>query len=150
MFKLLRYFSLTSFVSVVIVAAILGVFYRELAIHSLVAMGESNNRAVTRVLANSLWPTLMPYLATADTLPTEQLAVHPDREEFARILAEHLQRAHRGQGQGLRHGRPHRLLDRSEADRRRQERQRRIPGSALRQRHERAHASRRVQRASTG
>ena len=37
MFKLLRYFSLTSFVSVVIVAAILAVFYRELAVHSLVA-----------------------------------------------------------------------------------------------------------------
>ena len=39
MFKLLRYFSLTSFVSVVIVAAILAVFYRELAVHSLVAIG---------------------------------------------------------------------------------------------------------------
>ena len=58
MFKLLRYFSLTSFVSVVIVAAILGFLYREIAVHSLVTMGESNNRSVTRVLANSLWPKL--------------------------------------------------------------------------------------------
>ena len=40
MFKLLRYFSLTSFVSVVIVAGVLGAFYREIAIHSLVAMGK--------------------------------------------------------------------------------------------------------------
>ena len=57
--------------SVVILAAILGVLYRELAIHSLVTTGESNqsnNRAITRVLANSLWPKLMPYLATANTL----------------------------------------------------------------------------------
>jgi diguanylate cyclase (GGDEF)-like protein len=90
MFKLLRYFSLTSFVSVVIVAAILGVFYRELAVRSLVTMGESNNRAITRVLANSLWPMLLPYLATADTLPNERLESHPDREEFARVLAKHL------------------------------------------------------------
>jgi diguanylate cyclase (GGDEF)-like protein len=90
MFKLLRYFSLTSFVSVVTVAAILGVFYRELAIRSLVTMGESNNRAVTRVLANSLWPKLMPYLATADTLPNEELESHPGREEFAKLLAKHL------------------------------------------------------------
>jgi len=90
MFKLLRYFSLTSFVSVVGVAAILGVFYRELAVHSLVSMGESNNRAITRVLANSLWPALLPYLATADTLATEKLESHPGREEFARVLAKHL------------------------------------------------------------
>ena len=73
MFKLLRYFSLTSFISVVVVAAILGFMYRELAIHSLVTMGESNNRAITQVLANSLSPKLVPYLATADTLPSERL-----------------------------------------------------------------------------
>ena len=53
-------------------------------------MGESNNRAVTRALANSLWPTLMPYLATAETLPTERLDEHPGREQFAATLAEHL------------------------------------------------------------
>ena len=64
--------------------------YRELAVHSLVAMGESNNQALTRVLANSLWPTLMPYLAAADALPTERLEAHPDRERFAATLATHL------------------------------------------------------------
>jgi len=90
MFKLLRYFSLTSFVSVVIVAGILGMSYRELAVHSLVAIGESNNQALTRLLANSLWPTLMPYLAAADTMPTERLAAHPDREQLAAALAAHL------------------------------------------------------------
>jgi diguanylate cyclase (GGDEF)-like protein len=90
MFKLLRYFSLTSFVSVVFVAAILAMFYRELAVHSLIAMGEANNRAVTRLLANSVWPKLVPYLATADLLPTEQLDEHPDRESFAAALAQNL------------------------------------------------------------
>ena len=90
MFKLLRYFSLASFVSVVIVAAILGFLYRELAIHSLVTMGESNNQAVTRVLANSLWPKLIPYLATADTLPSERMQEHPEREMLADMLVTHL------------------------------------------------------------
>ena len=90
MFKLLRYFSLTSLVSVVIVAAILGAFYREIAIRSLIAMGESNNKAITRVLANSLWPALAPYLATADTLPTDRLEAHPEREQFAAALAANL------------------------------------------------------------
>jgi diguanylate cyclase (GGDEF)-like protein len=90
MFKLLRYFSLTSFVSVVIVAAILGLLYREIAIHSLVTMGESNNQAVTRILANSVWPKLMTYLATADTLPNERLQEHPEREMLAEMLTAHL------------------------------------------------------------
>ncbi len=91
MFKLLRYFSLTSFVSVVIVAGVLGAFYREIAVHSLVAMGETNNSAVTRILSNSLWPTLVPYLATAETLPTEQLATHPDHDRLSAAVTAHLQ-----------------------------------------------------------
>jgi len=47
MFKLLRYFSLTSFVSVVVVAAVLGIIYREIAVHSLVTMGESTARSAS-------------------------------------------------------------------------------------------------------
>jgi diguanylate cyclase (GGDEF)-like protein len=90
MFKLLRYFSLTSFVSVVVVAAVLGVLYREIAVHSLIAMGESNNRSVTRVLSNSLWPKLMRYLATAEDLPSERLLEHPDLDALDETLAAHL------------------------------------------------------------
>jgi diguanylate cyclase (GGDEF)-like protein len=91
MFKLLRYFSLTSLVSIVAVAAALGLFYRETAVSSLVAMGESNNKALTAVLANSLWPQLAPYLARADALPAAQLKDHPQRAELAAALAAHVQ-----------------------------------------------------------
>jgi len=90
MFKLLRYFSLTSFVSVVVVAAVLGMVYREIAVHSLIAMGESNNRSVTRVLSSALSPKLMAYLAVADTLPSERLLEHPQREALAETLAASL------------------------------------------------------------
>ena len=91
MFKLLRYFSLTSFVSVVIVAGVLGAFYREIAVHSLVAMGETNNGAVARILTNSLWSTLAPFLRSADSLSSDQLATHPDRDQFSAALVERLQ-----------------------------------------------------------
>ena len=91
MFKLLRYFSLTSLVSIVVVAALLGLFYRESAVRGLVAMGESNNKALTRVLANSLWPTLAPYLAASQDLPTAQLKAHPQRDALAAALVAHLQ-----------------------------------------------------------
>ena len=91
MFKLLRYFSLTSFVSVVIIAGVLGAFYREIAVQSLVAMGEANNAAVARILTNSLWPTLAPFLASAEKLPPDVLATHPDHDQFAAALASRLQ-----------------------------------------------------------
>ncbi|MBL0730078.1 bifunctional diguanylate cyclase/phosphodiesterase [Piscinibacter sp. HJYY11] len=91
MFRLLRYFSLTSLVSIALVGAALGYLYREIAVRSLVAMGESNNRALTTVLANSMWPRLMPYLAAAERMPTpEALRQHPDRAGFAAALVEHV------------------------------------------------------------
>ena len=90
MFRLLRYFSLTSLVSIVAVAAALGWFYRDTALRSLIAMGESNNKALTVVLANSLWPRLEPYLAVADTLPIERLKSHPGRADLAAALRDHV------------------------------------------------------------
>ncbi len=90
MFKLLRYFSLTSLVSIVGVAAALGYLYHETAVRSLVAMGESNNRALTMVLANSLRPQLIAYLGTAEALPVASLQSHPGRAAFAAALAAHV------------------------------------------------------------
>src|SRR5438309_8188277 len=86
MFRLLRYFSLTSFVSILVVAVVLGVFYREIAVHSLIAMGESNNTALTQVLANSVRPTLTPYLATAEAMAIDKLKNHPGRSDLSAAL----------------------------------------------------------------
>jgi len=83
MFRLLRYFSLTSLVSLAAVTAALGLLYREIAVGSLVAMGEANNRALTTVLANALWPRLGPYLDAAEALPTAELPAHPQRAALA-------------------------------------------------------------------
>ncbi len=90
MFRLLRYFSLTSLVSIAVVAVALGMLYRETAERSLVVMGESNNKALTVVLANALWPQLERYLRTADLLSTAQLPAHPDRAELAEALLGHV------------------------------------------------------------
>jgi diguanylate cyclase (GGDEF)-like protein len=87
---LLRYFSVTSLLSIAAVAAALGFFYRGIAVHSLVAMGESNNRALTVVLANAMWPHLDPYLATANGLATDQLRTHPGRLTLSAALSAHV------------------------------------------------------------
>ena len=91
MFKLLRYFSFTSLASIVVVAALLGAFYRETAVRALVAMGEANNGALTQVVANAMWPRMSPYLDAARAMPTADLKAHPQREDFAAALVGHLQ-----------------------------------------------------------
>ena len=40
MFKLLRYFSLTSLLTFVVISALLGVFYRRIVLSDLVALGD--------------------------------------------------------------------------------------------------------------
>ena len=90
MFRLLRYFSLTSLVSIAAVAAALGFLHRTIAVQSLVAMGESNNRALTTVLVNSMWPRLEPYLAKADSLPTAELKAHPELGALSSAMLEHV------------------------------------------------------------
>ena len=85
MFKLLRYFSITSFVAIGIVAALLGMFYRRIAVGNLVELGENNNVALTQSLANSLWPEFAPFVTSisAESAPSgDQLRSHP---EIARL-----------------------------------------------------------------
>ena len=90
MFRLLRYFSIASLASIVAAAALLGAFYRDAAVRTLVTMGESNNAALTRVLANAMWPQLVPYLGAAQDMPAAALREHPLREGFAASLLSHL------------------------------------------------------------
>ena len=56
MFRLLRYFSISSAVAITVVTAVLLVLYHQNAIGDLVRFGEAHNEALTRSLANSLWP----------------------------------------------------------------------------------------------
>ncbi|MGH7771240.1 MAG: GAF domain-containing protein [Candidatus Binatia bacterium] len=78
MFKLLRYFSIAGFISTVIVAALLAIFYRQLAVKDLVRLKESENIALTQSFANSLWPHSVPLVATARGLRDDELRTHPE------------------------------------------------------------------------
>jgi signal transduction histidine kinase len=62
MFKLLRFFSLASFLAVLITALAIGLFYRQVAIHGLMQLAERNNLALARTALNSVKPQLIAYL----------------------------------------------------------------------------------------
>jgi signal transduction histidine kinase len=89
MFRLVRYFSITSLAAFVIVVIILGAFYRQLAINDLIALRESSNAALTQTFANSLWPKFEQFVMNASELPPEQLAEAPEIDDlYAAVLAQ--------------------------------------------------------------
>src|SRR4030095_1486428 len=91
MFKLLRYFSITSFLSIAVAAALFGFCYRTIAYRSLAETGEANNATVARALANSLSAHLTQYLATADSMSAVQLQSHPAKEELSSLVVNYMQ-----------------------------------------------------------
>ena len=78
MFRLLRYFSLTSLAAFILVTAILAQFYRSNAEDDLIALGESRNVALTQALSNSLWPQFGPFVESVDGLSAEQVRARPE------------------------------------------------------------------------
>jgi PAS domain S-box-containing protein len=77
MFRLLRYFSITSLISIVIASVALGVFYRHMATRNLLELGEDHNIDMTRAFANTLWPQLAPVVAASLDVPHDRLRSLP-------------------------------------------------------------------------
>ena len=89
MFKLLRYFSISSFIAVVLVAALLGMFYRWIALNNLMEMAESRNIVLAQAFANSLWPQFAPFVESASGLSSHALRAQPEIAQLRQsVLAQ--------------------------------------------------------------
>jgi PAS domain S-box-containing protein len=64
MFKLLRYFSFTSAIALVVVTVALVMLYRQSAVGEMVNMAESQNAALARSFVNTIWPRFSEYVMT--------------------------------------------------------------------------------------
>jgi signal transduction histidine kinase len=91
MFKLLRHFSIASFVAFTATTAILGVLYRQQATKDLIRLEERQNVAIARLLANSLWREFEPFLTTASQLPNEGLRTHEQTARLHEAIREQVQ-----------------------------------------------------------
>ena len=78
MFKLVRYFSITSFIAFVCVAFLLSLFYRQILLNDLMIMAESKNVALTQDFSNSIWPQYSDFVAAASDLEMETLQQSPE------------------------------------------------------------------------
>src|SRR5512147_2373006 len=63
MFKLLRFYSVTSFIIIFVTATLLMLFYRQLTIRWISHQAETDNLAIARIALNSIAPDLTTFLA---------------------------------------------------------------------------------------
>lgn len=78
MFRLLRYFSFISFVAFIVVAILLGTFYRQNAVDDLIALEGRSNVALAQAFANSLWPQFSAYVNSTPGQSGEELRARPE------------------------------------------------------------------------
>lgn len=78
MFRLLRYFSIASLVSMVLAAIVLGSLHRYFESGHLQEFGESHNIALARAFSNIVWPPFSSFAGKAARLDKEQLRSYTD------------------------------------------------------------------------
>lgn len=78
MFKLLRYFSLTSAVAIVLTTAVLLVIYRNTARGNLIDSVEQQNVFLAESFANSIWPQFEEFVRTRTFAEADSLGSRPE------------------------------------------------------------------------
>jgi PAS domain S-box-containing protein len=82
MFRLLRYFSITSLVSVVVTSIALSYFYRQVSVRDLVAIGENSNVDKTIMFSNLLGSQVRSFRELSSPLGAGEIRAHPATREL--------------------------------------------------------------------
>ncbi len=92
MFKLLRYFSITSAFVLVAVTAFLVIVSRHLAVQQVIEQGEAANVALAQIISNTVWPEIARHLASngADRRADGSLRDHPDMATHRQTILEQI------------------------------------------------------------
>jgi len=86
MFRLLRYFSVTSAIAVVITASVLVMAYRQGIISEIIVNAEKENIALTQTIKNTIWPSFSSYLTSISNADGETLRSRPETREVHAAL----------------------------------------------------------------
>ena len=78
MFRLTRVYSIVSFLGILLVAIAIGVFYRTIAVRSLIEHETQANVSLTQALSNTLFPKYSDFVAQAAGIPPNELGKRPE------------------------------------------------------------------------
>ncbi len=88
MFKLLRYFSLTSLVAIALVTAVVMMVNRQVAEQELFEIQEGQNVELTQLFANSVWPNFTTFLASLSGQSGDAIRARPETLELRRAVID--------------------------------------------------------------
>ena len=86
MFKLLRYFSLTSAVAIIVASAVLLVIYRNTARGDLIESVEQQNVFLAESLSNSIWPRFKEFVRTRTFGEGDSIRARPEIQALHKAL----------------------------------------------------------------
>lgn len=90
LFPLLKYFSMTSFIFILIVAIVLGYSFHRQSSESLISYGERSNVVLTQAVSNAVWPEYKDFAPIASTLSTEELLNHSQTHRTNELVLSHI------------------------------------------------------------
>jgi PAS domain S-box-containing protein len=85
MFKLIRFFLLTSAIAVAAIVVVV-ILHRQGEVGRLINFAERQNVALAQSFANTLWPRFSSYVASASGLDENQLRTHPEIQEIRKTV----------------------------------------------------------------
>ena len=88
MFRLLRYFSIASLVSMVLAAIALSLFNQLFEKQQLLRFGESRNILLAQVFSHNIWPQYQSFAKAGKTLDADALRRHPEIARLNRSVWE--------------------------------------------------------------
>lgn len=91
MFRLSRYYSITSFAGIAIIIIVLSIFFRQLAMQSLMEHQARANTDLTRSFANSIWEEFKPFIENANAFTVAELKQRPEVKQLDKITRQKMQ-----------------------------------------------------------
>lgn len=85
-FRMVRYFSLSSLASVVVVATLITLLYRQVAVGAIIEFGERTNLMVAQTALISVKPRLVAYLDRVNELPVPEVVKTPLDQDVERTI----------------------------------------------------------------
>lgn len=83
----MRFYSIASFISIFLAAALLTLFYRQVTIQGIVRLAERSNLALAQTTLNSVRPALIEYLSSVAPLGPQEIVERKLSSELARAIA---------------------------------------------------------------